>query len=114
MDAAEPPPFYRSPSKAPSFLKSLKSILSDPAAVIPAAIFEEWAVKLPGPGFPLVVAYPEDVRDVLIDKDGAFGRDRQLRRLMRRALGRGPCRFRRRGVGESASSGDTCLPTSSR
>ncbi len=89
MDNAKPPPFYRSPLNAPSFLKSLKSILSDPAAVIPAAIFEEWAVKLPGPGFPLVVAHPEDVRNVLVDKDGAFGRDRQLRKLMRRAWGEG-------------------------
>lgn len=89
MRRGEPPPFYRSPSIAPSFLASLKSIVSDPAAVIPAAIYHEWAVKLTGPRFPLVIAHPEDVRAVLVDKDGAFARDRQLRRLMRRAWGRG-------------------------
>jgi cytochrome P450 len=89
VNTGQPPPSYLPPSDAPSFVKSLKSILSDPASVIPAAIFEDWAVKLPGPGFPLVVAHPEDVRNVLVNKDGAFGRDRQLRRLMRRAWGEG-------------------------
>lgn len=89
MRCVEPPPSYRSPSLAPSFLASLKSIVSDPAAVIPAAISHEWAVKLTGPRFPLVIAHPEDVRAVLVDKDGAFERDRQLRRLMRRAWGNG-------------------------
>jgi len=57
--------------------------------VIPLTIFEAWALKLPGPGFPVVIAHPDDVRDVLVDKNGAFGRDRQLRRLMRRAWGDG-------------------------
>jgi cytochrome P450 len=89
MRTVEPPPFYKSPPSAPSFVKSLKSIMSDPAAVIPAAIFREWTLKLAGPRFPIVVAHPEDVRVVLVDKHGAFGRDRQLRRLMRRAWGNG-------------------------
>lgn len=89
MGRCDPPPFYRSPPIAPSFLASLKSILSDPAAVIPAAIYQDWAVKLAGPRFPLVVTHPEDVRSVLVDKDGVFARDRQLRRLLRRAWGKG-------------------------
>lgn len=89
MGRCDPPPFYRSPPTALSFLASLKSIMSDPAAVIPAAIYQDWAVRLAGPRFPLVVAHPEDVRSVLVDKDGAFARDRQLRRLMKRAWGKG-------------------------
>lgn len=89
MRRGEPPPFYRSPPAAPSFLASLKSIVSDPAAVIPATIYHEWAVKLAGPRFPLVIAHPDDVRAVLVDKDDVFARDRQLRRLFRRAWGQG-------------------------
>jgi cytochrome P450 len=89
MPRGEPPPFFRSPSTAPSFLASLRSIVSDPAAVIPAPIYHDWAVKLAGPRFPLVITHPDDVRAVLVDKDGTFARDRQLRRLMRRAWGKG-------------------------
>lgn len=83
------PPFYRSPGRAPSFFAALRHVMSDPAATLPAAIYESWALKLPGPRFPLVVARPEAVRDVLLDKGETFGRDRRLRRLMRRAWGEG-------------------------
>lgn len=89
QSGGEPPPFYRSPSTAPSMIASLRWIVSDPAAVIPATIYHQWAVKLAGPRFPLVVAHPDDVRAVLVDKDGSFARDSQLRRLFRRAWGKG-------------------------
>lgn len=89
VDAGCTPPRYRSPTRPPSFAAALRHMLSDPGAVIPDTIYHDWAVKLPGPGFPLVLAHPASVRDVLLDKGETFGRERQLRRLMRRAWGDG-------------------------
>lgn len=82
------PPFYRSPEAAPSFLTLLRRGIADPASTIPAAIYEARALQLSRAG-PLVVAHPEAVRAVLLDKGETFGRNRQLRLLMRRAWGEG-------------------------
>jgi cytochrome P450 len=89
VDAQVTPPFYRSPARPVPFLAALPRVLSDPASIIPATIYDEWAVKLPGPLFPLVVAHPERVREVLLDDGTRFGRNRQLRALLRRAWGQG-------------------------
>ncbi len=67
----------------------LRHAVSDPASVIPQAIYHEWVVNLPLPGTPVVFAHPEDVRAILLDKDEVFGRNRELRTLMRRAWGKG-------------------------
>ncbi len=83
------PPAYASPAKPPSLLSLLRHAMSDPASVIPAAIYHEWALKLPAPGAPVVVAHPDDVRRVLLDKGDVFGRNRQLQMMMRRAWGQG-------------------------
>lgn len=63
--------------------------VGDVGAVIPAAILEQDAVKLTGPGAPLVVAAPELVRQVLNDRADQFTRDRFVRRLFRRSWGNG-------------------------
>lgn len=73
----------------PSALTMLRRSISDPASVIPACIYDDWALKLPGPLSPVVVAHPDDVRNILIDKGDTFGRNRQLRMMMRRAWGQG-------------------------
>ncbi len=83
------PPWYRSPDRPPSMFAMLRRAISDPASVIPVAIYDEWALKLPGPATPVVITYPDDVRRVLLDKGDEFGRNRQLRMMMRRAWGDG-------------------------
>mgnify|MGYP005989397245 FL=1 len=83
------PPRYVSPAGPPSAYAMLTRALSDPASVISDAIYSDWSLKLPGPRSPVVVSHPDAVRQVLLDKDGAFGRNRQLRMLMRRAWGKG-------------------------
>ncbi len=85
----DPPPFFVSPHRPPSAWAMLRHAISDPAAVIPASIYERWAIKLPGPVSPVVITHPDDVRRVLLDKGELFGRNRQLRMMMRRAWGRG-------------------------
>ena len=70
-------------------LAMMTRAITDPASVIPASIYDEWALKLPGPFSPIVISHPEDIRRVLLDKDENFGRNRQLRLLMRRAWGEG-------------------------
>ncbi|MDH7973432.1 cytochrome P450 [Sphingomonas sp. AR_OL41] len=85
----DPPPFFVSPDRPPSAWAMLRHAISDPAAVIPASIYEHWAIKLPGPVSPVVITHPDDVRRVLLDKGELFGRNRQLRMMMRRAWGRG-------------------------
>lgn len=87
-DTAQDAPFYRSPQHLPSFPTLLRRGISDPASTIPASVYEERALKLSRAG-PLVVTHPEAVRTVLLDKGGTFGRNRQLRLLMRRAWGDG-------------------------
>ena len=83
------PPCYKSPAKMPSMLAMLRYAPSDPAAAIPATIYDDWSLKLPGPKSPVVIADPDDVRRVLLDKGDHFGRNRQLQMMMRRAWGDG-------------------------
>jgi cytochrome P450 len=83
-DKAGDPPFYRSPPALPSFPDLLRRGISDPASTIPESIYQSRALKLSRAG-PIVVAHPEAVRAVLLDKGDTFGRNRQLRLLMRRA-----------------------------
>jgi hypothetical protein len=78
------PPFYRSPSDFPSLGALLRRGLSDPASTIPSSVYHVRALKLSRAG-PIVVSHPEAVRAVLLDKGETFGRNRQLRMLMRRA-----------------------------
>jgi cytochrome P450 len=82
------PPFYRSPSDFPSLGALLRRGLSDPASTIPSSVYHVRALKLSRAG-PIVVSHPEAVRAVLLDKGETFGRNRQLRMLMRRAWGDG-------------------------
>jgi cytochrome P450 len=86
------PPFFQSPPNLPSTLAMLTKIqrmMTDPASVLPTTIYDDWAVKLPGPATPVVITHPDDVRRVLLDKGDEFGRNRQLRMMMRRAWGDG-------------------------
>jgi cytochrome P450 len=83
------PPFYTSPKHKASLYAMLSRGMADTASVIPDAIYDEWAVQLPGPRAPLVISHPDDVRTVLVDKGENFDRSRQLRLLMRRAWGDG-------------------------
>ena len=82
------PPFYCSPLQPPSFVMLLRHGISDPASTIPASVYEARALRLSRAG-PIVITHPEAVRAVLLDKGQTFGRNRQLRLLMRRAWGNG-------------------------
>jgi cytochrome P450 len=82
------PPFYRSPPDSPSLGALLKRGISDPASTIPSSVYHVRALKLSRAG-PIVVSHPDAVRAVLLDKGETFGRNRQLRMLMRRAWGDG-------------------------
>ena len=73
----------------PSVWDMLRSGVADVSTVIPDSILDLPAVQLPGPGAPLVIADPALVRDVLNDREGRFERDRFMRRLLRRAWGKG-------------------------
>jgi cytochrome P450 len=84
-----PLPSYMFRRARPSLLDMARQGVGDLASVVPAAILDQPAVQLPGPGAPLVVADPALVREVLNDRDGRFVRDRLLRRLFRRSWGRG-------------------------
>ncbi len=86
------PPFYQSRPQMPStlaMLTMLRQAMTDPASVIPATVYDDWALKLPGPSSPVIITHPDDVRHVLLDKGDVFGRNRQLRLMMRRAWGDG-------------------------
>lgn len=82
-------PAYRFRPDPPSLLDMARRGLSDVASVMPEAILDRAAIKLPGPGAPLVVADPDLARTVLNDKSGQFVRDRFTRRLFRRTWDRG-------------------------
>lgn len=73
----------------PSIWSMLREGVGNPAAVIPAAILDQPAVQLPGPGAPLVIAAPDLVREVLGGRNESFTRDRFMRRLLRRSWGKG-------------------------
>ncbi|MFM5950622.1 MAG: cytochrome P450 [Novosphingobium sp.] len=67
----------------------LRSGIADVSTVIPAAILDQRALQLPGPGAPLVISDPALIREVLVDRAGQFARDRFMKRLLRRAWGKG-------------------------
>lgn len=73
----------------PSIWAMLRLGVGDPAAVIPAAILDQPAVQLPGPGAPLIVAAPDLAREVLGGRSEGFTRDRFMHRLLRRSWGKG-------------------------
>lgn len=83
------PPFYCSPPGPVSLWTMLRRSVSDPPSTIPATVYDQWVLKLPGPLSPVVVSHPDEVRRILIDKGETFGRNRPLSLLMRRAWGGG-------------------------
>ena len=86
-------PAYRFRTDMPSLRDMATKGVSDFASVVPAAILDRPAIQLPsppvGPAGPLVVADPGLAREVLLDREGRFGRDVLMKRLMRRSWGRG-------------------------
>lgn len=89
MTGELPLPRFNFRPDRPSLWAMLSEGVGNPAAVIPAAILDQPAVQLPGPGAPLVVSAPELVREVLNDRADHFTRDRYIRRLFRRSWGQG-------------------------
>ena len=86
-------PAYRFRADMPSLWDMATKGVSDFASVVPAAILDRPAIQLPsppiGPAGPLVIADPGLAREVLLDREGRFGRDVLMKRLMRRSWGRG-------------------------
>lgn len=89
MTGELPLPRFEFRPDQPSIWAMLRQGVGNPAAVIPAAILEQPAVQLPGPGAPLVVAAPDLVREVLGGRSESFTRDRFMNRLLRRSWGKG-------------------------
>jgi cytochrome P450 len=89
MSEQLPLPSYRLRPDPPSLWDMLRSGISDPASVFPAAILDQPALQLPGPGAPLLIADPALVREVLNDREGRFTGFKLMRRLLRRAWGKG-------------------------
>jgi cytochrome P450 len=87
-EQGEFPRFIFRPSPS-GVIDMLRYAVSDTARVIPEAILAERAVQLPLPAAPLVVSDPKLAHQVLVDREGAFTRDRFMRRLMRRSWGKG-------------------------
>ena len=86
-------PSYAFREELPNLIEMGLKGISDVAAMIPREILTARCVQLPsppiGPKAPLVIADPELAREVLLDRDGKFGRDILMKRLMRRSWGRG-------------------------
>ena len=89
MTTDAPLPRYQFSEALPSLWAMARRGVSDPASVIPASILDELAVQLPGRGAPLVIADPALAREVLVNREAQFARDRFMRRLMRRSWGKG-------------------------
>jgi cytochrome P450 len=89
MTGDTPLPRFAFSAGMPTLWTMLRRGMSYVASVVPEAILTEPAVQLPFTGAPLVVADPALVREVLNDRDGRFERDRYMRRLFRRAWGKG-------------------------
>lgn len=88
-DKSERPPFFKLSETPVRLTTYLRGVVSDPASVIPADIYDQWVAPPKIPGGPLVITRPETVRDILRDKDARFGRNKQLRTMMRRVWGKG-------------------------
>ncbi len=84
-----PLPRFQLRHDQPTMRDMLRSGVSDPASVFPAAILEQPAIQLPGPGAPLLIADPALARELLNDRDGRFTSFPLMRRLLRRAWGDG-------------------------
>lgn len=89
MTGELPLPAYQFREGSASLQEMFRLGVGDVGAVIPGAILQQDAVKLTGPGAPLVIATPELVRQVLNDRADQFTRDRFVRRLFRRSWGKG-------------------------
>lgn len=89
MHAGLPLPRFDFPAAMPTLWQMLRRGVSDPAQIMPAAILQEPAVQLLGFGAPLVIADPVLVREVLNDRDGRYTSFKLMRRLLRRAWGKG-------------------------
>jgi cytochrome P450 len=89
MTGEVPLPRYEFRRDQASLREMLFDSPGDVASVIPAAILDEPAVKLPLAGSPLIVAAPGLARDVLNDRSDHFVRDRFIRRVFRRSWGQG-------------------------
>ena len=88
-DKSDNPPFFRLPEAPIPLTTYLRGVVSDPASVIPDHIYDDWVVPPRISGGPLVITRPETVREILLDKGERFGRNKQLRTLMRRVWGKG-------------------------
>ncbi len=86
-----PPPLprYHFRSGQPNVWDLARFALNDPARIIPSDILQKPAVAINGPVRLAVVADPVLARQVLNDGATQFGRDRFVRRLFRRAWGKG-------------------------
>lgn len=89
MTSPAPLPAFRFRPDTASLWQMIREGVGDVGSVIPAAILDQPAVKLPGSGAPLVVADPDLARLVLNDRADSFTRDRYIRRLFRRSWGKG-------------------------
>lgn len=88
-DKSDNPPFFRLPEAPIPLTTYLRGVVSDPASVIPNNIYDEWVMPPRVSGGPLVITRPETVREILLDKGEQFGRNKQLRTMMRRVWGKG-------------------------
>lgn len=89
MAEIDPLPAFRFLPDQPSLLEMFRVGIPDVGSVIPNSILKDFAVQLTGPGAPLVVSSPELAREVLNDRADLFDRDKFIRRLFRRAWGKG-------------------------
>lgn len=89
--AAEAPlPAFRFLDRQPTLREMIWRGVPDVGSVIPVTILDDFAVQLPpGLGAPLVVSSPELAREILNDRADLFARDKFIRRLFRRAWGKG-------------------------
>jgi cytochrome P450 len=86
-----PLPYYTFRPDLASLWDVFRQGVSDSASTIPAAILTEPGVQLAGQQFgtPLVVSDPDLAREILNDRDVNFVRYKTMRRLLRRAWGKG-------------------------
>lgn len=90
-DRTEAPlPAFRFLERQPTLREMFNPGVGDVGSVIPETILDQFAVQLPpGYGAPLVVSSPELAREILNDRAHLFRRDKFIRRLFRRAWGKG-------------------------
>jgi cytochrome P450 len=89
MAEIDPLPAFGFLPHQPSLWRLIRQGIGDVGSCIPATILDDFAVQLPGAGAPLVVSSPDLAREVLNDRADLFDRDKFIRRLFRRAWGKG-------------------------